>query len=110
MLIACRFPGGSAGLRRDRGRLLGAAAIIGFCAVAAGPAVSENWVTLSTQGITTIAVGPMAYETRTTTYATGPMILRDREGNIIQTVKAVRPGSKIKTKLADGTFGSEVTE
>ena len=56
MLIAWRFRGGSEGLRRDRGRLLGAAAIIGFCAVAAGPAVSENWVTLSTQGITTIAV------------------------------------------------------
>jgi len=32
------------------------AAILAFCAVAARPAVSENWVTLSTYGITTIAV------------------------------------------------------
>ena len=35
---------------------MGVAAIVGFCAGAAGPAVSENWVTLSTQGITAIAV------------------------------------------------------
>jgi hypothetical protein len=56
MLSARRFPGGSAESRRDRGRLFGVAAIIAFCAVAAGPAVSENWVTLSTHGITTVAV------------------------------------------------------
>ena len=56
MLSARRFPGGSAGSRRDRGRRLGVAAIIAFCAVAAGPAVSENWVVLSTHGITTVAV------------------------------------------------------
>ena len=32
------------------------AAIIGFCAVAAGPAASENWVSLFSSGITAIAV------------------------------------------------------
>jgi hypothetical protein len=56
MLSACRFPGGSAESRRDRSRALGRAAILAICAVAAGPAVSENWETLSRYGITTIAV------------------------------------------------------
>jgi len=56
MLSARRFPGRSAGSRRDRGRLIAVGTMIAFCAVAAGPAVSENWVTLSTHGITTVAV------------------------------------------------------
>ena len=56
MLDACRFPGGSAGSRRERGRVLAVAAILAFCAVAARPAVSENWVPLSRDGITAIAV------------------------------------------------------
>ena len=42
-------------------------------------------------GITTIATGPTAYETRTTTYATGPMILRDSQGNIIPTDPSAYP-------------------
>jgi hypothetical protein len=43
-------------------------------------------------GITTLATGPTAYETRTTTtYATGPMILRDSQGNIIPTDPAAYP-------------------
>lgn len=56
MLDACRFPGGSAGSGRGRGRVLAMAAILAFFAVAARPAVSESWVTLSTYGITAIAV------------------------------------------------------
>ncbi len=56
LLSACRFPRGSAGSRREWGRLLGVAGILAFCSVAARPAVSENWVTLSTSGITAIAV------------------------------------------------------
>jgi exodeoxyribonuclease VII large subunit len=39
----------------------------------------------------------------------GYSITTDPEGNIIQTVQAVKPGSHIKTRVADGTFGSEVT-
>lgn len=42
-------------------------------------------------GITTIATSPTSYETRTTTYATGPMTLRDRQGNIIPTDPAAYP-------------------
>ncbi len=56
MLDACRFPGGSAGSRRELGRVLAVAAILAFCALAARPALSENWVTLSGDGITAIAV------------------------------------------------------
>jgi WXXGXW repeat (2 copies) len=41
-------------------------------------------------GITTVATSP-SYETRTTTYATGPMTLRDRQGNIIPTDPAAYP-------------------
>ena len=55
-LSACRLAGGSAVSRREWGRLLGVAAILAFCAIAARPAVSENWVTLATHGITTVAV------------------------------------------------------
>lgn len=55
-LSACGLRGGSAGSRREWGRMLGVAAILAFCAVAARPAVSENWVTLSTHGIAAIAV------------------------------------------------------
>ena len=56
MLSAYRFPGRPAGSKSEWGRLLAAAAILAFFAVVARPAVSENWVTLSTQGITSIAV------------------------------------------------------
>jgi exodeoxyribonuclease VII large subunit len=40
----------------------------------------------------------------------GYSITTDPEGNIIQTVRAIRPGTKIKTRVTDGAFGSEVTE
>lgn len=36
--------------------MLWVAAILAFCAGAAAPAVSENWVNLSSHGITAIAV------------------------------------------------------
>ncbi|MEY2488841.1 MAG: exodeoxyribonuclease large subunit [Verrucomicrobiota bacterium] len=39
----------------------------------------------------------------------GYSITADAAGNVIQTVTAVRRGSRIKTRVADGTFGSEVT-
>jgi exodeoxyribonuclease VII large subunit len=39
----------------------------------------------------------------------GYSITTDPNGNIIQTITAVRPGSRIKTRVADGAFGSEVT-
>ena len=39
----------------------------------------------------------------------GYSITTDPDGNIIQTVSAVRHGSRIKTRVADGTFDSEVT-
>ena len=39
----------------------------------------------------------------------GYSITTDAAGNVIQTVTAVRRGSRIKTRVADGTFGSEVT-
>ena len=40
----------------------------------------------------------------------GYSITTDPNGNIIQTITAVRSGSRIKTRVADGTFGSEVTD
>ena len=39
----------------------------------------------------------------------GYTITTDAAGNVIQTIRAVRPGLRIKTRVADGTFGSEVT-
>ena len=39
----------------------------------------------------------------------GYSITTDAGGNVIQTITAVRRGSRIKTRVADGTFGSEVT-
>jgi exodeoxyribonuclease VII large subunit len=39
----------------------------------------------------------------------GYSITTDVAGNVIQTITAVRRGSRIKTRVADGTFGSEVT-
>ena len=39
----------------------------------------------------------------------GYSITTDAAGNVVQTITAVRPGSRIKTRVADGTFGSEVT-
>jgi hypothetical protein len=45
----------------------------------------------SGNGITTVATGPTTYEARTTSYATGPMILRDRQGNIIPTNPSAYP-------------------
>jgi exodeoxyribonuclease VII large subunit len=39
----------------------------------------------------------------------GYSITTDAGGNVIQTITAVRPGSRIKTRVTDGTFGSEVT-
>jgi exodeoxyribonuclease VII large subunit len=39
----------------------------------------------------------------------GYSITTDATGNVIQTITAVRRGSRIKTRVADGTFGSEVT-
>lgn len=39
----------------------------------------------------------------------GYSITTDAAGNVIQTITAVRRGSRIKTRVADGTFGSEVT-
>jgi exodeoxyribonuclease VII large subunit len=39
----------------------------------------------------------------------GYSITTDANGNVIQTVSAVRPKSKIRTRLADGEFESEVT-
>jgi exodeoxyribonuclease VII large subunit len=39
----------------------------------------------------------------------GYSITTDAGGNVIQTITAVQRGSRIKTRLADGTFGSEVT-
>lgn len=49
-------------------------------------------------------LGPEATLRRGYSITTGP------DGNIIQTIKAVRPGSQIKTRVADGTFGSAVTD
>lgn len=40
----------------------------------------------------------------------GYSITTDPDGNIIQTTHVVRPGSKIKTRVADGTFDSQVIE
>ena len=40
----------------------------------------------------------------------GYSITTDPNGKIIQSIKAVRRGSHIKTRVVDGTFGSEVTE
>jgi exodeoxyribonuclease VII large subunit len=39
----------------------------------------------------------------------GYSITTDTAGNVIQTMTAVRRGSRINTRVADGTFGSEVT-
>ena len=39
----------------------------------------------------------------------GYSITTDAAGNVIQTITAVQRGSRIKTRVADGTFGSEVT-
>ena len=39
----------------------------------------------------------------------GYSITTDASGNVIQTITAVRRGSRIKTRVADGTFGSEAT-
>ncbi len=39
----------------------------------------------------------------------GYSITTDAGGKVIQTIAAVRRGSPIKTRVADGTFGSEVT-
>src|SRR5436190_4926718 len=39
----------------------------------------------------------------------GYSITMDTEGNVIQTIAAVRRGARLKTRLADGTFGSEAT-
>jgi exodeoxyribonuclease VII large subunit len=39
----------------------------------------------------------------------GYSITTNAAGNVIQTITAVRRGSRIKTRVADGTFGSEVT-
>jgi exodeoxyribonuclease VII large subunit len=39
----------------------------------------------------------------------GYSITTDGAGNVIQTIAAVRRGSPIKTRVADGTFASEVT-
>ncbi|HEX8490298.1 MAG TPA: exodeoxyribonuclease VII large subunit, partial [Chthoniobacterales bacterium] len=40
----------------------------------------------------------------------GYSITTDKAGNVIHTVSAVRPKSKIRTRVADGEFESEVTE
>jgi exodeoxyribonuclease VII large subunit len=40
----------------------------------------------------------------------GFSITTDAGGNVIQTITAVRAGSRIKTRVADGTFHSEVVE
>ncbi|HTE94756.1 MAG TPA: exodeoxyribonuclease VII large subunit, partial [Bradyrhizobium sp.] len=40
----------------------------------------------------------------------GYSITTDAAGNVIQTITAVQPRSLIKTRVADGTFASEVTE
>ena len=40
----------------------------------------------------------------------GYSITTDSGGRVIQTINEVRRGSRIKTRVADGTFGSEVTE
>ncbi|HEX7605804.1 MAG TPA: hypothetical protein VF348_03765 [Usitatibacter sp.] len=42
-------------------------------------------------GMATFATGPRTYEAGTTSYATGPMILRDRQGNIIPTNPSAYP-------------------
>ena len=39
----------------------------------------------------------------------GYSITTDAAGNVIQTITAIRRGSRVKTRVADGTFGSEVT-
>jgi exodeoxyribonuclease VII large subunit len=39
----------------------------------------------------------------------GYSITTDASGNVIQTITAVRRGSRIKTRVADGTFGSEAS-
>jgi exodeoxyribonuclease VII large subunit len=39
----------------------------------------------------------------------GYSITTDTAGNVIQTIAAVRCGSRIKTRVTDGTFGSEVS-
>ncbi|PYJ10457.1 MAG: exodeoxyribonuclease VII large subunit [Verrucomicrobia bacterium] len=39
----------------------------------------------------------------------GYSITTDSDGNVIQTIAAVRRGARLKTRLADGTFGSEAT-
>lgn len=38
----------------------------------------------------------------------GYSITTDAKGNVLRTVQDVRPGQKIRTRLADGEFGSEV--
>jgi exodeoxyribonuclease VII large subunit len=38
----------------------------------------------------------------------GYSITRDSKGNLIRTVRNVRAGMKIHTRIADGEFGSEV--
>jgi exodeoxyribonuclease VII large subunit len=43
------------------------------------------------------------------TLGRGYSITTDPSGNVIQTITAVRRGSRITTRVADGTFGSEVT-
>ena len=43
------------------------------------------------------------------TLGRGYSITTDPSGNIIQTITAVRRGSRITTRVADGTFGSEAT-
>jgi len=39
----------------------------------------------------------------------GYSITTDASGNVIQTIAAVRRGSNISTRVADGTFSSDVT-
>ena len=38
----------------------------------------------------------------------GYSITRDTKGNLIRTVRAVRPRMKIRTRVSDGEFGSEI--
>jgi exonuclease VII large subunit len=49
-------------------------------------------------------VGPEA------TLRRGYSITTDEKGKVIQTVAAARPKSKIRTRVSDGEFESEVTK
>jgi hypothetical protein len=51
----------------------------------------EQQVAVYNSGNGNGTTSPVAYETRTTTYATGPMTLRDRQGNIIPTDPSAYP-------------------